>query len=42
MTMFDSQLQGDPGWHRRLQQRELAAELNGANPFTSIDPETLA
>lgn len=42
MTMFDSQLQGDPGWHLRLQQRELAAELNGANPFTSIDPETLA
>ena len=26
----------------RLQQRELAAELNGANPFTSIDPENLA
>jgi TPP-dependent pyruvate/acetoin dehydrogenase alpha subunit len=42
MTMFDSQLHGDPGWHLRLQQRELAAELSGANPFTSIDPETLA
>jgi hypothetical protein len=42
MTMFDSQLFGDPGWHLRLQQRELAAELNDANPYTAIDPETLA
>nr|ART38039.1 F107 [uncultured bacterium] len=41
MTMFDSQLFGDPGWHLRLQQRELAAELAGENPYTSLDPETL-
>jgi pyruvate dehydrogenase E1 component alpha subunit len=41
MTMFENHLQGDPGWAIRLQQRELAAELNGQNPFTSIDPEAL-
>lgn len=41
MAMFENHLQGDPGWAIRLQQRELAAELNGQNPFTSIDPEAL-